>query len=258
MQGGNARLRFANPRGLGYDRGMQTSPPTHGRAHPSAPSGLTHKLSAAEINALPLAAFDGPLHVVDVPARVAAAVGALRRETVLGFDTETRPAFRKGEHYPPALLQLAGAEAVWVFCLTPLGLPEEVAALLADPEIVKAGVSNTRDVAELGRLRAFPAAGFVDLGQLAKRAGLQHHGLRGLAAVLLGCRISKGAQMTNWARPDLPERALRYAATDAWIGRRLYLAMRDRGLIEGSPAPPTAGLRARLAAWWARARRRRG
>jgi ribonuclease D len=163
------------------------------------------------------------------------AVAELRGETLLGFDIESRPSFTKGRVYPPAILQLAGRHAVYIFQLRTLGLPPELTAILADARTVKAGVAIGRDVRELRQLREFEPRGFVDLGECAMRRDLKHHGLRGLAAILLGCRISKGPRMTNWERRELPEPALRYAATDAWIGRRIYEAMRDGGLLADIP-----------------------
>ena len=192
---------------------------------------LDRKLSHEEINSLPLASYTGVIQVVRSREQVLHAVRELRNERVLGFDTETRPAFRKGESYPPALLQLAGSSAVYLFHLQSLGLPAEVAELLADPRIVKAGVAVGRDLLELRRLTEFQPRGFVDLGERAENSGIAHHGLRGLAALLLGCRIPKSAQLTNWARPHLPSNALRYAATDAWLGRRLHEAMAERGVV---------------------------
>lgn len=219
---------------------------THPHPAPAPHGERTPKLSADAINRLPMAAYEGPLHVIETPAAAESALRAIRRESLLGFDTETRPAFRKGEKHPPALLQLAGAHDVWIFKLIKLGLPPGVAAILADPDIIKAGVSNARDVSELRQLTDFTPAGFVDLGHVAKRAGEPHQGLRGLAAVFLGCRISKSAQLTNWARPDLPARSLQYAATDAWIGRRLYEAMHPRRTQSPAAAPGHASQRAGL------------
>ena len=189
------------------------------------------KLSADEINRIELAAYRGPLHLVSTIEQVQAAADRLSCDKLLGFDTEKRPSFRKGESHPPALLQLAGKDVVYLFQLHRFGLPVALTRILADGGIVKAGVAVGRDLRELRALTEFEPQGFVDLGERAKRHGLQHHGLRGLAASLLGCRISKGAGLTNWARPDLPERALRYAATDAWIGRRIYVAMEERGYL---------------------------
>jgi hypothetical protein len=200
------------------------------------------KLSHDDINRLEIAAYSGPIHVVTSRPQMLAAVAELRRENLLGFDIETRPSFKKGDFYPPALLQLAGAEAVFIFQLAAIGgLPAELAGLLADPGITKAGVAIDRDIRELRSLTEFQPAGFVDLGALAARRGVKHHGLRGLAAVLLGCRISKGGRLTRWDRPNLPQKALLYAATDAWIGRRIFEALRKLDRPGTAPATATVG-----------------
>ena len=188
-------------------------------------AGLQQKMSKDDINALPLIGYDGPIHLIDNAADVSDAVTILSKDTLLGFDTETRPSFRKGESYLPSLLQLAGTDSVYLFQLKRTGLPSDLSGLLANPAIIKAGVAIVRDIKELQDIEPFDPQGFVDLGDKARDLGLNHHGLRGLAALLLDGRISKGARLTNWARADLPEQALRYAATDAWVGRRIYQAM---------------------------------
>jgi ribonuclease D len=189
--------------------------------------GSANRLTRDEINACPLVTWDGPIHVIRNQEELPGAIGQLALENLLGFDTETRPAFRKGESYPPSLLQLAGDRAVFIFQLQYLGLPEPLRQLLARPEIVKAGVAPAHDLRELQKLAPFQPAGFVDLGRLAKQAGIQNHGLRGLAAVMLGRRISKGVQTSNWAQANLTRQQLRYAATDAWLGRELYRRLQE-------------------------------
>ena len=204
--------------------------------HPVRPD---QALSREEINRLPLAAYRGPIHVVRARPQMLAAIRELRREPLLGFDTEKRPSFTKGESHPPALLQLAGRQDVYIFQLHILGLPSELTDLLANGHIIKAGVAIGRDLQELRQMTEFEPRGVVDIGACAMKSGMKHHGLRGLAAVLLGCRISKGAQLTNWERPDLPGPALQYAATDAWVSRRIYEAMKEHGRL-GAPSR-TAG-----------------
>ncbi len=151
----------------------------------------------------------------------------LAGHTLLGFDTETRPAYKKGESYLPSLLQLACEDEVYIFQLKQLGLAKPLRDILADPAIIKAGVALDYDISELKKLSSFNVAGFTDLGNLAKKAGIKNHGLRGLAAVLLGFRISKGAQTSNWAKNVLTPQQIQYAATDAWVGRRLYLSLQQ-------------------------------
>jgi ribonuclease D len=195
---------------------------THGaRERP----GFDRRMSKEEINACPMAGWTGPVSVVRTAEELTAAMARLAGHTLLGFDTETRPAYTRGESYPPSLLQLATAEEVFLFQLKPLGLARPLRELLADPAIIKAGVALNYDIGELNKLARFKAGGFTDLGDLAKQADIKNHGLRGLAAVLLGFRISKGAQTSNWAKDVLAPHQILYAATDAWVGRKLYLAL---------------------------------
>ena len=169
--------------------------------------------------------WTGPVSVIRSAAELETAVDKLAGHALLGFDTETRPAYTKGESYPPALLQLASADEVFIFQLKHLGLARPLQTILADPAVTKAGVSLAYDIRELNKISPFTAAGFADLGDIAKRAGIKNHGLRGLAAVLLGFRISKGAQTSNWAKDELTPQQIQYAATDAWVGRKLHLAL---------------------------------
>ena len=125
-----------------------------------------------------------------------------------------------GQSYPPAVLQLAGEQAAYIFQLRHCRLSQALCRLLANPQIIKAGVAWDRDVQELKKLASFTPAGFVDVGELAKQAGCTHHGLRGLATLLLGFRVSKHAQTSNWAQETLTRAQIEYAATDAWVGRR--------------------------------------
>lgn len=189
---------------------------------------LSQRMSDEEINRLPSLSYEGEVKVIRDQQALVAAAAHLGREEVLGFDTETRPSFWKGRKYPPALVQLAGKEAVFIFQLKHTGLPAELCALLANPAIIKAGVALKHDVGELRHLAPFNPAGFVDLGDLARKLGLKNHGLRGMAGVLLGFRIPKGGTRTsNWAAESLSPAQIRYAATDAWVGRELYLRLRD-------------------------------
>ena len=190
--------------------------------------GFDRRMSKDEINECPIARWEGPVRVIRTKEELTTAIHKLAGETLLGFDTETRPAYTKGESYPPALLQLATATDVFIFQFKHLGLAKPLREILSDPAIIKAGVSLDYDIRELKKMSCFKNAGFVDLGDLAKKEGIKNHGLRGLAATLLGVRIAKGAQTSNWAKEILTPHQIRYAATDAWIGRKLYLTLKKK------------------------------
>ena len=184
-------------------------------------------ITKSEINEKPLLHYEGPYTLIGKQKDLPPVLEALRGEAVLGFDTETRPAFRKGESYLPSLLQLGGESHVWLFQLQLLDDLSELFAVLADPDIVKAGVAIDRDLMELRELCDFTPGGFHDVGRMAEERGFLKTGLRPLSALVLDGRVSKGAQVSNWATRELSRKQEVYAATDAWVSRNLYLALRD-------------------------------
>jgi ribonuclease D len=188
-------------------------------------------ITKAEINQLPMGRYEGPVHLIRTPEEAEEAAAKLQKETLLGFDTETRPAFRAGESYLPSLLQLATETDVYLFQLKQTGMTEGILNLLANEQIVKAGVSIRDDLKDLRQLADFEPAGFVELASCAKKAGIKNLGLRSMGALLLNFRISKREQVSNWARSELTPSQLNYAATDAWLGRELYLHLEKLGLI---------------------------
>lgn len=191
-------------------------------------------ISKAEINELPMKQYEGPIILCRTAEEAEKAAKKLKKEKLLGFDTETRPAFRKGESYDPSLLQLATENEVYLFQLQQCGLTKGIASILADPKIIKAGVAIDRDVSELQAIVPFSPHGFVELATYAKKARIKNLGLRGLAAILFGLRISKKEQVSNWARKDLSESQKVYAATDAWLGRKIFVRFHEAGLIDQS------------------------
>ena len=202
-------------------------------------SETNHSLSKEEINQLPLGRYDGEVIQIGTPEGLAEALKDLRRERVLGFDTETKPSFKKGTTHKPALIQLAGSERVYLFLLRKFPLESDLAALLSDPAIIKAGVAIRDDMRFLTALHDFAPAGMADLGDLARKNNLGVYGLRPLAAQLLGMRISKSARCSNWNNDSLTAQQVSYAATDAWISRQIYLRMAELGfsMSPGSASP---------------------
>ena len=188
------------------------------------------RISKAEINELPLIAWEGKIQVLETVEEMKAAASTLVNESHLGFDTETRPSFKKGEYYPPALIQLATEHCVYLFRISETKTFDPLLPILESPYILKTGVAIKDDVKELRAMEDFTPKGFVEIADITVKLGYGNRGLRALAGLLLKGRISKAAQVSNWARPELEKKQISYAATDAWISREIYrqaIAERD-------------------------------
>lgn len=195
---------------------------------------LDDKLSKDAINGLPLFCYTGAVHVVSTPEEEKMALKRLKGASVVGFDTETRPSFRKGKSYSPSLVQVAMEDEVFLFHIKELGLSESLCAFFMDPGVLKTGVAILDDMRALAKLYPFEPAGLVDLADVARHHRIAQQGLRGLAAYFLGVRISKGEQCSNWGRAELTPKQISYAATDAWMSLAIYQCMTEKGLLSGS------------------------
>ena len=182
-------------------------------------------ISREELASLPIRRYEGEVRLVESAERLAHEAEAIRRESVLGFDTETRPAFRKGESYPPALVQLAGESVVWIFALQRVDCSTTLKAIFEDSSLTKAGIGVADDLRQMKKVFAFEEANVVDVGALARRQGIEQTGLRNLAGIVLGYRIPKGSRTSNWAATRLTRQQIAYAAMDAWAARALYLRL---------------------------------
>jgi ribonuclease D len=192
---------------------------------------IPRTISRDDLANLPIRRYEGKIVLVATPEELEAARADLRDETLVGLDTETRPAFKKGESHLPALVQVATARAVYLFQLRRTETHPVLAELLSDSRIVKAGISLKDDLRALKQVFAFSEQNMLDLGTVARSAGLGQTGVRNLAGILLGFRIPKGTKTSNWAARELSPMQITYAATDAWACRELCLTFRSLGLL---------------------------
>ena len=179
-------------------------------------------ITKEELIDLPLRWFDGEIVVVDNLEKLQMAVEILSKAKVIGFDTETKPAFKKGVFNKVALLQLSVKDKAFLFRLNRIGLPAEICKILSNPKIIKPGVAINDDIKGLNKLKAFKAKGFIELQEHAKSLGITDFSLKKLAAITCGFRISKGQQLSNWEAEVLTEAQQIYAATDAWAALEIF------------------------------------
>jgi ribonuclease D len=181
-----------------------------------------HKLSKDDINSLPLIKYEGEVVVLSSKDSAQTAIDDLMNYDTIGFDTETKPTFVKGPLNPPSIIQLASEDRVYIFQLDNKNIFETLSPLLSKKNITKCGVSVERDLIELMYFSPFNPSSFIDLGNIARDNEIPHHGLRGLVAMFLEGRISKGSQISDWSRPKLSESQISYAATDSWVSLKLF------------------------------------
>ncbi len=188
-------------------------------------------ISSQELNTLDLGQFEGEIVVATERNEVISILDEVWNERVVGFDTETKPSFRKGVRNNVSLVQIATQEHAYLIRLNHTGMTRELKEFFSTDEITKVGVALRDDIKELQDLSHFDPAGFVELNKLVKHIGIESNGLKKLTGIILGFRISKNAQTSNWENEILTEKQLTYAATDAWVCVEMYKRLHEQGLL---------------------------
>lgn len=189
------------------------------------PSGLNMfkiEIGKEQVNQLPLVTFPGKIYVIDSIDKVNAAVAVLRKSTIVGLDTETRPTFKRGEHHTMALMQLSTPSECFLFRINKIGVPVALAKYLADPECLKVGLSLHDDFNGLAHISPVKPAGWVEIQDMVGRFKIADLSLQKIYAILFGQKISKGQRLTNWEAATLTPAQQAYAAIDAWACIRIY------------------------------------
>ena len=179
-------------------------------------------ISKEEIANYEVLAFDGKIVCVDTLQQVDEAMNYLWNSNYVGFDTETKPSFRKGQNNSVSLLQLSVDGHAFLFRLKSIGLPDQLARFLSSESVIKVGVAIRDDIKALRQLNNFEPGGFIDLQEMVREYGIQSSGLKKLSAIVLGHSISKRQQVSNWENEKLTPAQQVYAATDAWVCMKIY------------------------------------
>lgn len=179
------------------------------------------------IDTLPRKEFSGLIVVVDSEKGMEQMVEVLRNERLLGYDTETRPAFKKGVSYPMALLQLSTQDTAFLVRLQRVAMSAGLIELLQSPDIIKVGAAIRDDIKGMQKLKRFKPQGFVDLQQIVERWGIQEKSVKKMAAIVLGIKVSKAQRLSNWEAVSLTPAQQDYAAMDAWVCREIYSQLID-------------------------------
>lgn len=175
-----------------------------------------------EINELPMYQFGGGIFLIDTFEKLDHYLPLLKDQKILGFDTETKPSFKKGENNPVSLLQISTQNQAFLIRINSIGLPDEITKILSDPDVKKIGLAIRDDIKILKNINDFEPAGFIDLQDYVDDFGIEAKSLKKITGIVLNKRISKSQRVTNWGREELSEAQQVYAATDAWICLKIY------------------------------------
>ena len=201
-------------------------------------------ITPKELEKIDFATCPGKIIVIDsVGAEFNRAIAYLREQKVIGFDTETRPTFSPDQpRYSVSLLQLSGPDKSFLFRINKIGMHRRLCNLLSSDKVIKVGAAIHDDIRGLQKHREFVPAGFVDLQKIVWDWGIRDKAVKKMAAIILGIRISKTQQLSNWEAEKLSESQCKYAATDAWVCREMYMKLQaepKNPLVE-DPAPKEA------------------
>ena len=179
------------------------------------------------VRSLPVLTFPGIIRLVEQPADLDEVRHLFQDEYIIGFDTETKPSFKKGRFHSVALLQLSTRDQAILIRLNKVPLPRFIIDILENADIIKVGVAIKDDINALNKIAPFVPGGFVDLQQFVKQFGIEDNGLKKLVANIMGYKISKKSQTSNWEQENLTNEQLEYAATDAWVCRQMYEILKN-------------------------------
>ena len=184
-------------------------------------------ITPAEMEKLEFASFPGKIYVIDsVGAEFNRAIAYLRSQKIIGFDTETRPTFSQDQpRYGVALLQLSGPDKAFLFRVNRMGMHRRLCNLLASDKVIKVGAAIHDDIKGLQKKHEFTPSAFIDLQKIVWEWGIKDKSVKKMAGLILGFRISKTQQLSNWEAERLSDSQCKYAATDAWVCREMYLKL---------------------------------
>lgn len=182
----------------------------------------THTITKEEISLLEIEEFLGRIIVIDTEKDTDKVVSYLSGFEAVGFDTETRPSFKKGTRYKISLMQISTDEACFLFRLNRIGIPQSLEDFLVNDKILKIGLSLRDDFGAIRKRTDIKPANFLDLQNYVGQFGIEDASLQKIYAILFDKKISKGQRLSNWEADVLTEQQKKYAALDAWACLKIY------------------------------------
>lgn len=183
---------------------------------------MVNTISKEALALLPTEVFEGRIIVIQTEDEAEKAAQYLSKFDIIGFDSETRPAFKKGHLNKIALIQLSTIDICFLFRTNLIGIPDCLSNILTNPDIMKIGISIHDDFSAINGRKKLKPQNFVELQRMVKSYGIEDASLQRIYGILFDKRISKRQRLTNWEAEILSDAQKNYAALDAWACLRIY------------------------------------
>lgn len=188
-------------------------------------------ITKEQLATLDRVSFNGNIHIVDTLPKLDMAITKLKEHNTLGFDTETRPSFKKGISHSVALMQISTLTDCYLIRINKIGMPSTLRMFLEDGTITKVGLSLKDDFGVIHKGYDAEMSGFVDLQKIVPTFNIADASLQKIYAILFGKRISKGQRLSNWEADTLSGAQQEYAAIDAWACLKIYQYLNSGNFI---------------------------
>ncbi len=194
----------------------------------NSPPSKTEIANLEEYAGLPL----DRIFVVADEAQAALAVNEIMSAGTVGFDTESKPTFFKGQKSSgPHVLQFATADKAFIFQSHIVESQPAIISLLEADLLTKVGFGLKGDLRQIASRFGIHPNGIVDLDRSFRHLGYKDViGVRSAIAILFNrnLRKSKFISTTDWSATRLNDRQLIYAANDAFAALAVFQALQDR------------------------------
>lgn len=189
---------------------------------------IRNTVSKTEVAELPKEQFDGRIYLIYTETDADKAVEYLKRQSVVGVDTETKPSFKRGKVHKVALLQISTEDTCFLFRLNRIGMPASLQEFLLN-DTLKIGLSLKDDFMMLRKRKDMHTeeGNWIELQDYVGRFGIEDRSLQKIYANLFGKKISKNQRLSNWEAETLTEAQMQYAATDAWACVKIYTCLAE-------------------------------
>ena len=167
------------------------------------------------------------------PEALVSALQDLLASPFVGFDTESKPVFRKDQASDgPPVIQLCTPQTAYIFQLQDHAAYPLICQVLESQQVVKVGFGLQSDRSHIRRKLGVEISAILDLDAVYRKLGYRRQlGVKAAIAVQFGQKFNKSKRVStsNWALPKLSDAQLLYAANDAYAALKIVQGLQQAG-----------------------------